>query len=303
MASSKEGTIHLHLRATKPPAIHGEGGISAKASGDGHASHYYSMTRLETTGEFFGGGKSQAFRGESWFDHEWATNQLAPGQVGWDWLSVQFDDGSELMLYQMRLENGSADPASSGTLIAADGTSAHLPSNSFQMTPTAYWKSGRSGAKYPIGWRVDLPERDIHFTVRAAVENQELSFPPLVYWEGAIEVTGTRAGQSITGRGYLELTGYAGTAARVAAMTLALDVDPNPPLPERIRSKIKIRSRRGLTPACAARNGPRHPLAVTVYGRAGDGEQGRRDRLSCSCARENRADSSGCASSAVGCVS
>lgn len=210
MASTREGTIHLHLRATKPPVVHGEGGISAKASGHGHASHYYSMTRLETTGEFFRDGKSRAFRGESWFDHEWATNQLASEQAGWDWLSVQFDDGSELMLYQMRLENGSADPVSSGTLIAADGTSTHLPSNSFQMTPTDYWKSSRSGAKYPIGWRIDLPKHGLDFTVRATVENQELSFPPLVYWEGAIEVKGTRAGKPLTGRGYLELTGYAG---------------------------------------------------------------------------------------------
>jgi len=210
MALSKEGAIHLHLRAAKPPVIHGEGGISAKASGEGHASHYYSMTRLQTTGELFTGGKSSTIRGESWFDHEWATNQLAPGQVGWDWLSVQFDDGSELMLYQMRLGNCSADPASSGTLVAADGASTHLPSNSFQMTPTAFWKSARSGANYPINWRIVLPERGLQFTVRAAVENQELSFQPLVYWEGAIEVIGIREGKSLAGRGYLELTGYAG---------------------------------------------------------------------------------------------
>lgn len=204
------GTIHLHLRATKPPVIHGENGISAKASAGGHASHYYSMTRLETTGEFFTGSKSQPFRGESWFDHEWATNQLAPEQAGWDWLSVHFDDGSELMLYQMRLENGTADPASSGTLIAADGASTYLPGSSFRMTPTDYWRSGTTGAKYPIGWRIELTEHSLDFVVRAAVENQELAFLPLAYWEGTVDVNGTRAGNAIKGRGYLELTGYAG---------------------------------------------------------------------------------------------
>ena len=208
IASSKGETIHLHLRAGKPPVIHGVNGVSVKASGAGHASHYYSMTRLATTGEFFGDGKSRAFRGESWFDHEWATNQLAPGQVGWDWFSVQFEDGTELMLYRMRLENGSSDPASSGTLIAADGTNTHLPSGAFQMTPTEFWKSDRSGAKYPIGWRVELPEQKLQFSVHAALENQELAIPPLVYWEGAIDVDGTRDGKAIKGRGYLELTGY-----------------------------------------------------------------------------------------------
>ncbi len=204
------GTIHLHLRATKAPVIHGQNGVSAKASGTGHASHYYSMTRLQTTGEFFIGNRSQPFRGESWFDHEWATNQLAPGQTGWDWLSVHFDDGSELMLYQMRLDDGTVDPTSSGTLIAPDGAGTFVSSTSFRMTPMRYWKSAVSGAKYPIGWRVELPEQHLEFTVAAMVEDQELAFLPLVYWEGAIDVTGTRSGKAITGRGYLELTGYAG---------------------------------------------------------------------------------------------
>ncbi|MDQ2918956.1 MAG: carotenoid 1,2-hydratase [Verrucomicrobiota bacterium] len=211
LAASSDGrTMHLHLRPTKPPVIHGTDGISAKASGEGHASHYYSLTRLETTGEFIANGKSQPIHGESWFDHEWATNQLAPNQTGWDWLSVQFDDGRELMLYRMRLTNGSVDPTSSGTLIAPDGSSVHLANENFQMTPTDYWKSPKTGANYPIGWRVDLPEHDLRFTVRAAVKGQELAFPPLIYWEGAIEVNGSNANKAITGRGYLELTGYSG---------------------------------------------------------------------------------------------
>jgi len=210
MARSNEATLRLHLRATKPPVVHGEKGISPKAVGEGHASHYYSLTRLDTTGELFFEGKANAVRGESWFDHEWATNQLAPGQVGWNWLSVQFDDGSELMLYQMRLENGSADPSSSGTFIAADGASTHLPSATFRMTPTEFWKSGVTKANYPIGWRVELPERATQLTVRAILQNQELALTPLAYWEGAVEVTGSREGKAVKGRGYLELTGYAG---------------------------------------------------------------------------------------------
>jgi predicted secreted hydrolase len=32
----------------------------------------------------------------------------------------------------------------------------------------------------------------------------------VTYWEGAIEVTGTRAGRPVRGRGYLEMTGYTG---------------------------------------------------------------------------------------------
>jgi len=206
----KDTRLHLHLRRTKPPVIHGQSGVSVKASGADHASHYYSWTRMQTSGELESGGKTRSVRGESWFDHEWATNQLAPEQVGWDWLSIHFDDETELMLYQMRLESGQPDPASSGTFIAADGSSTHLPAAAFKMTATEFWKSEVTGGKYPIGWRVELPENQLEFNVHAALPNQELALMPLAYWEGAVEIDGRRNGQPIKGRGYLELTGYAG---------------------------------------------------------------------------------------------
>ncbi|MBA2271236.1 MAG: carotenoid 1,2-hydratase [Chthoniobacterales bacterium] len=209
-ASSEAAAIDLHLVSAKPPVIHGENGVSKKAVGEGHASHYYSLTRLTTTGEVRVGDKALQVQGDSWFDHEWATNQLAEGQIGWDWLSVHFDDGAELMLYQLRLSDGRADPTSSGTWVAPDGSSVHLPSSAFRMTPTAFWKSDRTPARYPIGWEIEVPGRGLRFTVRAAVEKQELALLPLAYWEGAVDVTGSRDGKAVVGRGYLELTGYAG---------------------------------------------------------------------------------------------
>ncbi|MEN3371183.1 MAG: hypothetical protein V7609_3326 [Verrucomicrobiota bacterium] len=209
VASGEAGTIHLHLRATKPPVVHGENGISVKAAGGASASHYYSIPRLETTGEIFANGKSHSFRGESWFDHEWSSSQLGKGEVGWDWICLQWEDGAELMLYQMRLASGQAEASSSGTWIAADGTTTHLHASDFQMTPIAFWKSKANGAQYPIGWRVTLPGQQAEFIIRAALDDQELKLGPITYWEGAIDATGTRQGKAIKGRGYLELTGYA----------------------------------------------------------------------------------------------
>jgi predicted secreted hydrolase len=210
MATGPQGAIHLHLRATKAPVAHGENGVSVKAAASGHASHYYSIPRLETTGEVVVSGKSRPFRGESWFDHEWATGQLAENQAGWDWICLQWADGTELMLYQMRLKTGGADSSSSGTWIAADGAATHLRSSDFRMTPIAFWKSKANGGKYPIGWRITLPGQQAEFVIRAALEDQELALGPITYWEGAIDASGTRDGRAIKGRGYLELTGYAG---------------------------------------------------------------------------------------------
>ncbi len=210
-ASSEAGALRLHLSSAKPPIIHGENGVSVKAAGSSSASHYYSIPRFETTGEIVVNGAARPVQGETWFDHEWSSSQLGKGQVGWDWICVQWEDGAALMLYRMRLENGAIDPSSSGTWIAPDGTTIHLRATDFQMTPAASWKSKASGAQYPIAWKIVVPAQHAEFTVKAALEDQELKLGPITYWEGAIDVSGTRDGNAVKGRGYLELTGYAGT--------------------------------------------------------------------------------------------
>ena len=210
VAKAADAEIALHLVAQKAPVIHGPNGISRKAQGAGHASHYYSITRLTTAGSVRVEREKFNVTGASWFDHEWATNQLAPDQAGWNWVSAQFDDGSELMLYQMRLTNGAIDPISSGTLVRADGSSVALTSADFEMRPQSFWRSSATKADYPIGWRIVIANENLDFRIKPLLPDQELVLGPLVYWEGAFDVSGTRAGQPIGGRGYLELTGYAG---------------------------------------------------------------------------------------------
>lgn len=209
-ASTTFGALRLHLLAAKPPVVHGENGVSVKAAGGASASHYYSLPRLEATGELTLNGKTNAVRGGSWFDHEWSSSQLGKGEIGWDWICLQWDDGAELMLYRMRLENGGVDPSSSGTWIAADGTAVHLRLADFQMTPIAFWKNTSTGGQYPVGWRVALPNQRVEFILKPLLKDQELKLGAITYWEGAIEASGTRDGKPIHGRGYLELTGYAG---------------------------------------------------------------------------------------------
>ena len=210
-AATDFGVLRLHLRATRPPVIHGENGLSVKAAGGSSASHYYSIPRLETSGEIIVNGKTRPVHGETWFDHEWSSSQLGKGEVGWDWVCLQWDDGSALMLYRMRLANGGVEPSSSGTWIAPDGVATHLRSTDFEMAPTSFWKSKANSAQYPIGWRIVLPVQHAEFTIKPTLQDQELKLGAITYWEGAIDASGTRDGKPSKGRGYLELTGYAGT--------------------------------------------------------------------------------------------
>jgi predicted secreted hydrolase len=217
-AQMRDGTA-LHLRATpaQPPVFHGADGVSQKSEGLGRGSHYYSWPRLELAGSLVLGEGARRreipVTGEGWFDQEWATNQLAADQVGWDWFSLQFEDGSELMIYQLRLADGSADPISSGTYIAADGEVTPVSRPDFELIPLRTWKSAESGGVYPLDWRIKIPKLNLDITTRAAFETQELVLNPIIYWEGAVNVSPTNeAGSGASGKhgkGYMELTGYA----------------------------------------------------------------------------------------------
>lgn len=207
-----EVALDLALDPEKPPVVHGKAGVSQKAAGLGRASHYYSLTRLSVTGRLALNGRETSVQGEAWMDHEFGSNQLGDGQAGWDWLSLQLSDGSELMLYRLRLKEGGVEPASSGTLVRADGTWRHLALADFRMTPLATWTSRRSGGTYPVRWRIEVPAAGIDLTVDAALEDQELrteGSTGVTYWEGAVAARGVSDGRPVGARGYLELTGYA----------------------------------------------------------------------------------------------
>ncbi|MGH8047359.1 MAG: lipocalin family protein, partial [Chthoniobacterales bacterium] len=205
-----EKSLDLTLRTSKPPAIHGENGVSQKSDGEGRASHYYSLTRLESSGTLRVGSAEFSVKGLSWFDHEWASNQLGKNQVGWDWFSVQFDDGSELMLFQLRTKDGARDRWSGGSWIAPDGSMIRITNDDFALEPSDVWKSDATGAAYPLHWRVRIASLALNVDVTARMKDQELRLNPIAYWEGAISATGQREGRRIRGSGYLEMTGYAG---------------------------------------------------------------------------------------------
>ena len=205
-------SLQFSMKSAKPPVMHGTNGVSQKAEGAGHASHYVSFTRLETGGTIRLGPKSFEVTGSSWMDHEFFTNSLSTDEAGWDWLSVQFQDQTELMLYRLRHKDGSVDRFSSGTYVKRDGQALHLNAADFQMLPTGEnWRSPSNGAVYPIAWQVAVPKLGLEFAVRTRLKSQEITGlrqQSPSYWEGAVEIQAKTNGGPQIGAGYLELTGY-----------------------------------------------------------------------------------------------
>ena len=195
----------LRLSPGTPPVIHGENGVSQKAEGAGKASYYVSFPLLEVRGKIVLQGVSHEVTGSAWMDHEWFTHQLEASQTGWDWFSVQLDNRTELMLFELRRKDGSIDPYSSGTYIDREGRARHLMANDFTLEPLDYWVSPKTKARYPVKWRIRVPSLNLIVDCNAALPNQELSTTHggTTYWEGAVTYSG-----SSKGVGYLEMTGY-----------------------------------------------------------------------------------------------
>jgi predicted secreted hydrolase len=200
--------VNLALTDQKGLILEGDRGYSQKGPDPGQASYYVSQTRLSSTGTIEVGGQQYAVNGTGWMDHEFSTSTLGAGQVGWDWFSIQLDDGTEVMAYTLRRKDGSLDEYSRGTVVYADGSTRPLNKADFQTQVTATWKSPHSGGVYPAGWTLTIPSEGLTLRLRPRLADQELNLS-FVYWEGAVQIEGEKNGARVTGSGYVELTGYA----------------------------------------------------------------------------------------------
>jgi predicted secreted hydrolase len=208
-----DAVFTLALSPEKPRLVFGHDGVSRKGADATAASYYITFTRLAARGTLRLGGRDIPVHGRAWMDHEISSSQLGEKQVGWDWCSLQLNDGWDLMSYRLRRDDGSSDPFSTLAWVSPEGKIIALDAKDFSWEPLETWTSPATGGRYPIRYRLHARSprdgRPLVLEVRALAPNQELtgSLGGIAYWEGACDVF-DESGRAI-GRGYTELTGYA----------------------------------------------------------------------------------------------
>lgn len=207
-AAQQDYALELELHPLTPPVLNGEAGLSRKSDEPGSASYYYSIPRIAVHGTLSRQGRPLAVKGLAWLDREWGSGGLGRGEAGWDWFALQLDDGTALMFYALRTGDGSRNPHSAGTWVESSGAAHGLASAAVDIEVTDHWTSA-DGVRYPAGWRIRVPSLALDVAVRPVLADQELRTTPR-YFEGAVDVSGARAGRPLGGRGYVELVGYAG---------------------------------------------------------------------------------------------
>ena len=207
VAGEQSYTLDLTLTPASPIMLNGDAGLSRKSDAAGAASYYYSIPRMSAHGKLMRDGKPLDVSGTVWLDREWGSGALGAEQQGWDWFALQMDDGSALMFYALRKRDGSRDPHSAGTWLAADGSTRSLSSDDVLIESKGEWTSPRGG-RYPARWQVRVPSVQLDVDIQPRLADQELNTSTR-YWEGASTVAGTLGGKDIRGKAYVELVGYA----------------------------------------------------------------------------------------------
>ena len=204
-------TFDLRAEPQKGPIRHGDDGYSRKGWKRESASCYYSFPRLRISGTLKTQGEMYEVKGTGWMDHEFSSAPLEKNLSGWDWFSIQLSNHTELMLYLLRQGKGGNSEASSGTFIGTSGETRHLSREDFDVEVLKHWESFQTEAVYPSRWRIRVPSLALELEVVPNMEDQELiteESTGVTYWEGSVSVRGTRKDESVTGVGYVELTGY-----------------------------------------------------------------------------------------------
>lgn len=205
-AAGQGYVISLTAQPLMSPVLNGERGLSRKSGEPGNATYYYSIPRVSVQGTIVRDGRPLRVHGLAWLDREWGSGSLGPREAGWDWFGLQLGDGSSLMFYSLRDRSGTEDPYSAGTWVDPDGRARPLSRADMRIEVLKHWTDAL-GTRYPSQWRLVSPALGLDINIHPVLADQELVASPR-YWEGAVDVSGTRAGRPIAGRGYVELVGY-----------------------------------------------------------------------------------------------
>jgi predicted secreted hydrolase len=210
--------IHIALSSLKPPmAVGGKGETGLHAPGD---MHYFSLTRCRVAGTIdTGAGDETIAAGQGWVDHQWGVSWAMPDD-GWDWWGVQLEDGRDILLFRHRDLATGRIYAPMATIMDRNGNQSVFHKVQFSIDPASLWKSPRTGAAYPLRWKITVPEAHLQLTISPLAPDQEMPIlgPARAIWEGACRVElGTRIeelGMSSGGFAYMELVGYGNPAVR-----------------------------------------------------------------------------------------
>ncbi len=211
--------LDLRFEPTRSPTLPGEGGRVELVPGSAHL--WAQMEGMAVRGRWRERGRTRWLEGSGFYKHQWGR-LYDPGLDGFTWISADLPGVGELALAWLHADGMRGVAGSLGWLRPEGGEAVPLPVRAMKLEPTRTWRSRRSGATWPVAWRVEGPE--LALTVEAVAEEQELWGFPAPFWAGGARVRGRVLGREVDAPAFLEQAG-----ARVSPLRALLRSDPPTP--------------------------------------------------------------------------
>lgn len=202
--------------------LHRPGGVSAMgvyekidAENMIGMTYYYSHPSMNTTGTVTIDGREIQVCGDSWFDHQWGGfGRCLPA---WDWFSMRLDNGSYVMLYNLKdpflrdvpsmRDLTFIDSRGNATLWTGDGAA--------NLTATRWWTSDLFGFRYPLEWIIKTPVGNYALEPYFDEQTMNVAKGEVKYWEGVMRVREENHTGRQIGIGYMELASYAPISSQI----------------------------------------------------------------------------------------
>lgn len=183
--------------SSSPFFLQGEQGYSRKNNSGSIASYYYNAPFIQISGTINIEQTELQVSGQAWLDREWGSNISPLGALSWDWLSLQLNDDTALMVY--RVKSGT-EIHLYASLMKKSGEITEIYPAQIEWKPTSWEQIDNKN--YPVEWQLEIPSQQILLSIKP-LNRRQLLKAQVPYWEGAVTTTGSHQGV-----GYLELAGY-----------------------------------------------------------------------------------------------
>lgn len=214
--SEQQFSCDLRFSPVKRPVRHGDNGVVKGHSQE--SMFYYFIPRCDLAGSLsVAGEKFEVVNGLGWYDHEFGhkDEHLSAALIdnessaSWNWVAVQLSNQFDISAYE--IYNASSQQNKIGRwAIVIDPEGNRQQFSDFKLTPLRSWFSARTFRDYPVEWELKIPAIDLQLIITASPENQEvvtlLAYP--AFWESSATVCGTHQTHNVTGRAFIERTGF-----------------------------------------------------------------------------------------------
>jgi predicted secreted hydrolase len=204
----------LAFQVDFPGHIMMNGGAGIFAFVGGTPTVQYSIPWGKGTGWLMLDGVRHQASGAFWFDRQWgvshgimdsrAGQQPVDGPFKWTWMDLNLSNGIALGLWDLTLGDQQHGWV---TALLPDGTHVVAAIEPLANNAAGIWTSPASGQRYPTRFTVKVPALDCVLDVTAVMAAQEIVSPTEPKYEGVATISGTYAGEHVTGFTLIEMVG------------------------------------------------------------------------------------------------